>query len=110
MIMKQLFLLFSCIVFIVSCEEESPKAEMVDFKLVRVIWTGDYQVDGCGFFVEIDSIQHKPRNEDFFNADFQVLTDTIVEMKYLDLNQEITAQCGEGYPFKIRGIEIIDIK
>jgi len=110
--MKQLALFLFCALIALSCDEESELAEpeVIDFRSVKVRWTGDYQVDGCGFFVEIDSIRHKPFNEDYFSDDFQILNDTIVEMKYLDLNKEITSQCGEGFPFKIRGIEILDIK
>lgn len=109
--MKKLYLLLLCFLYtVVSCSEEPPEPETIDFKQVRIRWTGDYHTDGCGFFVEIGSIRHKPINEDFLSAEFRTSNDTIVEMRYLDLNREIISQCGEGLPFKIRGIEIIDIK
>lgn len=108
--MKQLALLLLWTFFTLSCDEESPGAETVDFRAVRIIWAGEYEIDGCGFFVEIDSVRHKPINEDFFTADFQIPGDTSVEMKYLDLNKEITSQCGFGYPFEIKGIEVLDIR
>ena len=110
--MKRLTLLIYCALFVISCNSEppEPKAEIVDFTSVKVIWTGEYEVDGCGFFVEVDSIRYKPTNEDFLNADFQILNDTIVEMRYLDLNRKITSQCGEGFPYEIRGIEVIGIR
>lgn len=108
--MKQSALLLLWILFALSCDEESPGAETVDFRSVRIIWAGEYERDGCGFFVEIDSVRHKPINENFFTADFQIPGDTSVEMKYLNLNKEITSQCGEGHPFKINGIEVLDIR
>lgn len=94
----------------INCEDKFPQAEIIDYIPVRVIWQGDYQIDGCGFFVKIDSVEYKPINESFFDSTFQTLNDTLVEMKYKDLRREITSQCGEGYPYQIRGIEVIDIR
>lgn len=111
--MKQLNLLSFCILFIgASCTKEplNPEPELIDFRAVQIRWTGDYSIDGCGYFVIIDSIQYKPFNEEFLYDSFHVMKDTVAEMKYLDLKREIVAQCGEGFPFKVLGIEIMDIK
>ena len=108
--MKQLALLLTWPLFALSCDDELLVTEMVDFNAVAIIWTGEYEKDGCGFFVEIDSVRHKPVNEDFFTAAYQVAGDTSVEMKYRNLNKEIMSQCGEGPPFKINGIEVLDIR
>lgn len=107
--MRKLLLLLGTLL-IISCKEEPPEPETVDFRPVVVRWTGDYRVDGCGFFVEIDSVSYRPLNEDYFSDAFRMVSDTIVEMNYLNLNQEITSQCGQGFPFKIGGIEVMAIR
>jgi hypothetical protein len=50
-----------------------------------------------------------PFNEDKIREEFQVIDDTIVSMKYIDLKKNITFQYGVvGLPVEIKGIEVID--
>ena len=106
------FLIILLSLSVVACKNEVPDPQIVDYRKVTVVWNGDYQVDGCGFFVEIDSVRYKPTNEDFFDEAFRNASDndSIVEMRYTDLRRAITSQCGEGFPYQINGIEVIAIR
>lgn len=95
---------------IFGCKEETPKPVIIDYHLVTIIWTGNPNLDGCGFFCKIDEIDYKPINEEFFGSEFKILKDTIVEMKYKDFIKEFTHQCPEGPPYQMRSLEVLDIK
>ena len=62
-----------------SCEKyfplptgpEAPSDSVKVDSAATLIWTGEYEADGCGFFVDIDSVRYKPQNEDFIDDRFQ---------------------------------------
>ncbi len=96
-----------------ACEDRvrTPDPVVVDYRPVRVIWQGDFAVDGCGFFVKVDSISYRPVNPAFLDsALINPPFDTIVTMRYLNLRRTITSSCGEGGPFEINALEVLDIR
>ena len=95
---------------ILSCKEELPEPEIIDFRPVKIIWSGPYEIDLCGFSVEIDNQFYKPTNEDFLGSEFKTFNDTTVEMKYKDLKRKVNTSCGWGLPFEANGIEILEIR
>ena len=89
-----------------SCDEGN---EVSYARNAKLIWTGDYEVDGCGFFVEIDSIKYKPENEEIIPPDFKSYDTLTVTLQYLDLHHEIETYCFSPTPIMEKAIEIISI-
>jgi hypothetical protein len=83
-----LFLMIS----ILSCEEGN---EVIYEPNAKLIWTGEYDVDGCGFFVEIDSVQYKPENESILPPQYRTSEPIDVTVQYIDLQYEIEFFCGD---------------
>jgi hypothetical protein len=75
-----------------------------------LIWQGEYDVDGCGFFVEIENKRYKPQNESFIGDEFKTDT-TFVLIGFIYLDREIEYWCGD-LPFvsKKDGIKVFSIK
>ncbi|MBK8944710.1 MAG: hypothetical protein IPM32_05485 [Ignavibacteriae bacterium] len=91
-------------IFSISCEDENEVIYETDAKL---IWTGDYDTGGCGFFIEIDSILYKPENEGIIPPAFKIDRNLSVTIQYLDLVYEIETNCTiETYPQKANAIKL----
>lgn len=96
-------LLLLSILFI-SCEEGNEVLINPDAKL---IWTGSFDVDGCGFFVEMDSTLYKPENEGIISPLFQRDEPISVTVQYIDLLYEIEYYCGDSpEPQKSKAIKL----
>jgi hypothetical protein len=104
-IFKYIFLLLSLIVFF-SCDEE----EQVFTKEAILKWQGDYAVDGCGFFLEINKKEYKPENEDFLGDEFKTGEDISVIVKFKYSEKKITYACGWMDQLRTDGIKIISIE
>ncbi len=101
-----------------ACEDHVhiPDPIVVDYRPVTIVWSGPYEVDGCGFSVGVDSVWYKPTNEgrldtlflETFANDRVSDNDTVVEMRYLDLRKAIDAYCWGVY--KVKGLEVLDIR
>lgn len=76
-----------------------------------LIWTGEYEVDGCGFFISIDGYIYKPENESIINDDYKISREIIVKVEYNILNYNIESWCGDS-PYKTitEGIRIVSIE
>jgi len=76
-----------------------------------LIWQRAYEVDGCGFFLNIESQQYKPDNEEIIPASLQKIDTTWVEIEYILLNKPVATWCGD-LPFitETPGIHLISIK
>ena len=95
------------IVFVLSCEEEN---EVIITADANLIWTGDYDVDGCGFFVEIDSVEYKPENEGIIPPEYRTNDTLSIVVQYIDLLYEIEYNCGDlPEPQKSKAIELKSI-
>ena len=94
--MKKLFFVLFLIVIgflTLSCED---KNEIIVEPNATLIWTGDYAVDGCGFFVEIDSVEYKPENEEIIPPAFKVDYPLSVSVQYIDLLYDLDYYCGDS--------------
>lgn len=113
--MKYIFYLFQVLlVFIsLSCKDEGTGTtfgnENVQTKQAVLLWTGAYEVDGCGFFVLIEDKRYKPENENEINNEFKKNDSTNVRIKYELLNREIPYNCGVVPTLKVEGIKVISI-
>ena len=91
-----MMLLFIVTIISSACEEYElfkPKSQPIDSVKVDstalLTWTGEYFIDGCGFFVTIGGQKYRPENEDFINDSFKDVelpfqTEVIIEYKLLD--------------------------
>lgn len=91
----------------IACEEGNEVLINPDAKL---IWTGSYDVDGCGFFVEMDSILYKPENEGILSPLFQRSEPISVTVQYIDLLYDIEYYCGDSpKPQKSKAIKLTSL-
>jgi len=58
-------------------------------------WTGDYAVDGCGFFITIDNNKYKPENESIIDDSYKTVDDINVLVEYEILNKKVESYCGD---------------
>ena len=76
----------------ISCDEGNDVIYVPDAKLV---WTGHYNTDGCGFFIEVDSILYKPENEGIIPRDYKLTQPLSITVQYIDLQYDIEYYCGD---------------
>ncbi|MDR1380436.1 MAG: hypothetical protein LBJ47_03045 [Tannerella sp.] len=75
-----------------------------------VVWKGEYEVDGCGFFVKIKGKEYKPENEEVFGDDFKSVTETEVVVEYELSDKKIEKACYDSpSPPSFDGIKIITL-
>lgn len=101
-----------------ACEDRVhvPDPVVVDYRPVIIFWSGPYEVDGCGFSVNVDSVWYKPINESLLDTLFLDAfinnrvsdNDTIVEMRFRDLRRPIDAYCWGVH--KVKGLEVLDVR
>lgn len=77
--------------FLISCEEGN---EVIYENNAKLIWTGEHASDGCGFFIEIDSVKYKPENENIIPPAFKVDVSLSITVQYIDLLYDIEYFCG----------------
>ena len=96
--------------FLFSCKKEAVITDYVQKEAV-LTWTGEYAVDGCGFFITIDGHKYKPENESIIDNSFK--TNDPYIMVIVDcqvLNKQIETGCGDlPYTTKTDGIKISSI-
>ena len=74
-------------------------------------WTGEYEVDGCGFFIIINEHKYKSENESIIDDSYKISGETTVKVEYEILNKTIESWCGDlPYTTKTDGIKIISIR
>ena len=107
-------LIFILIIFeILSCSKDhSPLISNNILENDAVLrWTGEYAVDGCGFFIIINGHKYKPENESIISENFKMNHDIEVIIEYKNLDKKIERSCGDlPIPDLIDGIEIISIE
>lgn len=94
---------------LLSCERED-NVEIIKAPGI-LSWTGEYEVDGCGFFLTISGQEYKPENESIIKESFKNGADANVMVEYQLLNRQIESWCGD-MPAAILtdGIKIISIE
>lgn len=77
-----------------------------------ISWHGQYEADGCGFFVQIEGRRYKASNEELIGDEFKTLDDSAsVQLEYTILPNKIVYSCHDApWPYEIDGIEIISIQ
>ena len=109
-IILQFILLFS-----INCKRDksiTDRTEDQDIKkaIVTISWEGEYEVDGCGFFIFIENNKYKAINEDIIGDEFKTDTSSSAQIEYIDLHEKIDYYCGDApWSYEIDGIEIITI-
>lgn len=88
-----LFLVISLVsILSFACEEGNEVIIKSDAKLV---WTGSYDSDGCGFFIEVDSIMYKPENEGIIPPAYKKSETLSITVQFIDLLYDIEYYCGD---------------
>ena len=108
--MKMLKILLSIftIGFVFSCENDDDSDNLKSDAVLT--WTGDYAVDGCGFFVMINDHNYKPENESIIDSYFKSGSNNVI-IEYQLLNRKIETACGDlPTPTLTDGIKIISIR
>lgn len=90
--LKTLFFIVILVSFFTACEEGN---DVIVEPNAILIWTGEYDVDGCGFFIEIDSIKYKPENESILPPEYKTAEPLSVTIQYIDLLYDIEYSCGD---------------
>lgn len=75
----------------ISCEEDN---QVIYEKDARLVWTGEYDLDGCGFFIEIDSVSYKPENEGILPPEYKTSEPLEVDVQFINLLYDIEYPCG----------------
>ncbi len=98
-----------------KCEEGRVVIHVVDnvdsvlTSEATLIWTGDYEVDGCGFIIVIDQVEYKPINEDFIAEELKD-GETEVTLTYIHLTDQIEKFCGDKPdPFIFEAIRVLSV-
>ena len=101
--------IFLCIFFILaflSCDDNELLIEFVlidgstgqvDLRTNKAIldWTGEYEVDGCGFHIFINDHKYKAENESDVDDSFKTTNDSKVTIEYILLDYQISSACGD---------------
>ncbi len=110
------FVLIAVASFCLSCREYehylAPKETSHPTSEAILLWTGDYAADGCGYFIELDSIRYKPIDEDSIDNRYQELglrTRVFIEYELPEIL--IGKYCGNvSEPTTAPGIRLYSIK
>ncbi len=90
--MKKLLLLLS-VILIIGCEDKKEDAILEANAFLR--WTGDFAVDGCGFFIDINEYEYKPEDESSINDSLKISGGVEVLIRYELLFEKIEYYCGD---------------
>ena len=94
-------------IFIIGCDEDN---EVFYDTEATLIYTGGFNVDGCGFFVEIEGVDYKPENEGIIPPQFKVFEPLSVTVQYIELQYDIEYYCGDTLEAqKTKGIKLISL-
>ena len=113
----KMVLLFTVICFLYSCSNDEDKNRLKSDAVIE--WRGEYEVDGCGFFILIGDKEYKPVNEDVIDDSFKsvntnsgnVANSRNVVIEYELLDEKVESACGDSQsPIVCDGIKIISIK
>jgi len=104
--MKRIVILTSVLLLIfASCTKEEIGQDAV------LKWKGEYEVDGCGFFIELKGETYKPNNEDEIGEEFKKNPLSNVVIDYKLLNKDTEYNCGDLPEIqKEKTIDIISIR
>ncbi len=100
--------------FITSCTNDkgiSNSNTSIKNNIVNIYWEGEYEYDGCGFFIQIGELRYKASNEEKIGNEFKTSKQSPAQLEYIILDDKIIYHCGDlPSASKIDGIEIISIQ
>ncbi len=72
-------------------------------------WTGNYEIDGCGFFVTVDGHLFKPDNENDISAEFKGSNINVI-ICYKETKDQVSDGCYTAEPTFTDRIHLKSIK
>ncbi len=97
--------LFLVSVLLFSCQDQpnnNLKAKAI------LLWTADYAVDGCGFFIIIGDKKMKIENESIVPDSYKLHDSTWVNIEYESFQKTMAFNCGD-LPYSV-SYEVITLK
>lgn len=107
--MKHIFVAISFVLFSLLILMACNKTNENQTSDAIISWTGDYAVDGCGFFVTINNHTYKPIDEASIDQRYKVESTNVV-VSYQLVDSVVESSCGDFItPTLTDGIKIISI-
>ena len=106
--MKKIIILFIICALgtLCSCSKDSDNIQGEGL----LTWSGDYEVDGCGFLITINGHEYKPENESIIDNSYKTSSIHVI-VEYQLLNRKIEYSCGDLPTSTLKdGIKIITIR
>lgn len=82
---------------LLGCKREVCQDLGVVEQTATLIWYGDYELDGCGYSVEIGENKYKPENESDIDESFknqETSAGTAVKLTFLPRGRKLDVSCG----------------
>lgn len=101
---RAFILLLFALPIMVACNKEKTEVEAI------LEFHGDYEVDGCGFFIQLDDEMYKPTDESIIGDEFkdEFSTEVIIDYKLPD--KQVEYYCGFSGSVEKASIELTSIK
>lgn len=90
---KYLFFVILLISLLIACDNTN---EVLIDSNAYLIWTGDFDQDGCGYFVQIDTTMYKPVNEAILPFAYKREEPLSITVQYIDLLMDVEYTCGDS--------------
>lgn len=87
-----IFLFFVIALISSSCDEGN---DILIEPNAKLIWKGDFDNGGCGFFIQMDTTLYKPINEAILSYKFRIEEPLECTIYYIDLMYEEEYKCAE---------------
>lgn len=103
----RILLLICTLGFALSCKKSDDSNNLRSDAVLT--WTGDYAVDGCGFFITVNDQGYKPENESIIDQNYKSGSTNVIVVYQLT-NRKIESACGDLPTSTLTdGIKIISI-
>ena len=95
---------------LISCEKQEEGCYAFETVEGIIKWSGDYAVDGCGYFLMVGEKEYKPTNEadipdTYKAAEWQGMP---VEVKIINYRKQISSGC--QLPYQTNAAKILEIR
>lgn len=92
----------------VGCSKKNPLESQTQ---AIITFTGDYAVDGCGYWISIDEIQYKPTNEEVIPESFKTSSPDTIQLTYIEETSQKDFQCGlDPTTREVEKLKIVEIE
>ncbi|PID57968.1 MAG: hypothetical protein CR986_08625 [Ignavibacteriae bacterium] len=96
-------LFFFAAFLVISCNEGN---EVLIEPNAKLVWKGDFDNGGCGFFIQIDTVLYKPINEAILSYKYQLDKPLDCIVYYIDLMYEQEFNCNSDSTKKYKMIKL----